>query len=204
MATTFEPTLSPHIGARPGTTPRSGATVTRPATPAWRLADPYPLRRGTRRAFRSIVRVVCPLEAGIGGDDIVDRVERQVRCLLQYLNPWLARGFWLLALLLDVAPLWRLRGIRRLHTLERDQAADALAGIMHSRSAMVRNAFFPLRAAILSAYYDQPEVQAAIGFAPEPWLKSRVQLRERILLGEPVSQDDMIPGGPPVDVEVTR
>lgn len=150
----------------------------------WVLADPEPMSRGMRRALRGLVEAIAPLRSGPSDPELVERVETQVRRLLRYMPGPMALGFRMSVRLLNLAPLWRFRALRPLHRLERDRAVRVLRDVSHSRLTLLRKLVMPVRAAILSTYFDQPEVHARIGYAPEPWARDRIALRRRLLAAE--------------------
>jgi hypothetical protein len=159
----------------------------------WILASPYPMAPFTRRALRGLIRVICPPEPAPQLIDLEDRIEDHLRRLLRYMLPHVAFGFCLAVILLDWAPLWRCMGIRRIQHQPREEAAGVLTAIGVSGSAFLRTLVLGVRGSILSTYCDQDEVHLALGYAPVPFIASRIELR-RSLLREPSAA---IAGGPP-------
>lgn len=148
----------------------------------WVLADPAPMGAGTSRALRGLIRALCWMPAGCD-DAMQHRVELHVRRMLRYLPPGAA---WLFALsihALDLCPMWLGLGLRRLQSLERDQAEAVIERVAHSRSVLVRTLLLGVRTLTQSTFYDQDEVHAAIGVEPVPFVRERIAVRER-LLGE--------------------
>jgi hypothetical protein len=108
---------------------------------------------------------------------------------MRYMHPTVGRGLWLVVLLLDVAPLlfWSTR--RRLHKLDDRGIRGVIGRLSHCRWHSIRTAVIGVRGMILSAYFDQPEVHAAIGYHPVEFLKQRLELRERLLRPAPVAAE---------------
>jgi hypothetical protein len=171
----------------------------------WRLAEPWPLGRGSLRALRGLVRALIPAPDGGGGGAgaadaagqpapcdaaLVERVVLQIRRNLRYMSPVAGHGLVALVWLLDWSPLWRLRGLRPLHRLAPARAAAALDALGRSRWSPLRTALTAARAAALTVYFDQPEVHAAIGYAPAAHIADRLALRARLLAGGAASGRD--------------
>ena len=147
----------------------------------WVLAAPYPMGTFTRRAFRGLIRAICPPEPAPQLVDLEDRIEDHLRRLLRYMLPHVAFGFCLAVILLDWAPIWRFVGIRRIQHQTREQAASILAAIGASGSAFLRTLLLGVRGSILSTFCDQDEVHLALGYAPRPFIASRIDMRRRLL-----------------------
>jgi hypothetical protein len=147
----------------------------------WTLADPYPMRGRVRRSFRAIIRAVCPPAPAPISPEIIDRVELHVRRFMRYMHPIAARGLWLVILMLDWAPRLLFRSVKRLCNLDREQAAQIITTVVHSRFNVLRTMMVGVRGVILSAYFDQDEVHRALGYAPIPFLTGRIRLRNQLL-----------------------
>lgn len=104
----------------------------------------------------------------------------------------MTRGFVLTVHLLDWAPLWRLQSWHRLRALPPARAAAVLDGLAESRLAVLRQLIMAARGVVLSTYFDQPQVHAALGYDPEPFLRGRLALRARLLAGQPATPSDRI------------
>ncbi|MGB0590491.1 MAG: hypothetical protein ACPGU1_12515 [Myxococcota bacterium] len=158
---------------------------------------PYPMSGPVRRALRAVIRASCPLESGPRVPQIVDKVEHQVRMLMQYMAPLTARGLCLVFLLVDWSQLWCLRGWRPLHRLSRRQSVKVVGALCRVRFQAVRQLMMAVRATVIAAYYDQPEVHFALGYHPRPWIRERLALRRRLMAGREATVEDQIPYAPP-------
>jgi hypothetical protein len=160
---------------------QSSAPLARHPDDAWRLADPYPMGEAARRAFRGLIRAVCPPAPAPASPEIFDRVELYVRRFMRYMHPVAARGLWLAILLVDWAPRLLFLSWQRLQGLDRERAARILTKLVHSRFNVLRTVLVGVRGAILSAYFDQDEVHRALGYKPIPFLRDRLLLRRQLL-----------------------
>ena len=70
-------------------------------------------------------------------------------------------------------------------------------GGRHARFRAVREMMLAVRATVVAAYYDQPEVHFALGYHPKPWIRKRLALRRRLMAGRHATRDDLIPFAPP-------
>lgn len=175
-------------------------TLERHPQDGWIMAEPWPMGPATIQALRGVITALLPPPPAPWPDDIVPRVERHVRLLLRYMYPLTATGFGLIVHVLDYAPLWRFEALSRLHKLPRERADQVLEGLASSRFMLFRQLMMAVRGAVLSTYFDQDEVQAAIGYQPLPFMYGRIDLRRRLLRGETPRPDDMIgPFSPGLD-----
>jgi hypothetical protein len=158
--------------------PRAGG---RHPSEGWLLAQPYPMGPFTRRAFRGLIRAICPTEPAPQLVDLEDRIEDHLRRLLRYMLPHVALGFCLAVIILDWAPIWRFVRFRRIQHMTREEGAAFLARLGASRSIFIRTLLLGVRGGILSTFYDQDEVHVALAYAPAPFIESRVELRRRLL-----------------------
>ena len=147
----------------------------------WHPADPYRMSERVRRRFRALIAVMLPPPPAPQIPDIVDRVELYVRSFMAHMHPIAARGMWLAIVLLDWAPRLLFRSFRRLHELDRERASRLLAGMVSGGSSLLRTPVISVRALVLSAYFDQDEVHQAMRYAPVPFIKDRVKLRQKLL-----------------------
>lgn len=108
---------SPHSAQSLQTDAKAIATLERHPDDGWVRADPWPMSPGLLRVVRGLVTVLCPpAEEGAPTNAVLlDAVTLHVRKTLSYMNHMAARGVLLVLVLLDWSPLWRLRGLWRLH-----------------------------------------------------------------------------------------
>lgn len=165
-------------------------TFSRHPNDGWVLAEPRPMSKGLRKSLRGLIRAIIPPEPAPQWEGMVDDVEKQVRIILSYMHPTTHWGFRFLVRLFDWAPIWRLRSIRRLRSLPQSRASAILAGVAASRLATLQLLFTPLRAAILSSYFDLDPVHEAIGYAPKEHFRRRLELRHRLMAGEEARPED--------------
>lgn len=168
-------------------------TVTRHPDDGWRLAEPYRLTRRGERAFRGLIHTFCPPPpAPELTRDLEDRVARQSLQLLRYMHPVTRLGMRLALTVVNWSPRWRFRSWHRLHKLPRERAEALLDRLGHSRIPFLRTLVFVVRGLILHVYFDQPDVQAALGYDGVGFINSRIALRRRLLDGEAAGDADAI------------
>jgi hypothetical protein len=159
----------------------------------WKLIDPWRLSGYARQSFRHLIRLFCPSNGPKLDEDMIDRIEQGAMRVVASMQPLMSRGFGLLPVVLELAPLWLLKEVRPLHQLEREQATEIIEQIAHSNFMPFRSLIFAMRAVIFLAYFDQDEVHAAIGYDPISFMKQRIALRRRLLDGSTPTPDDMLP-----------
>ncbi|MCO4764049.1 MAG: hypothetical protein KC502_21240 [Myxococcales bacterium] len=161
------------------------ATLERHPRDGWVRADPWSMSPGLLAATRGVVAALCPpASCGAPTDDqTIDAVTLQLRLTLPYMSPLAARGIVLLMYLFDWSPIWRLRGWRRLRHWDVEPASAHLDLLAASRlfGTLVQAA----RAAILTAYFDRPEVHAAIDYDPRGFMRQRIAARSNALSDGP-------------------
>ncbi len=159
----------------------------------WTLAEPLPMSPRTRRVLAGVIRAVCPAEPAV--PELERRMEEHVRRMLRYMPRAVVLGFILTLYALDWAPLWRFKAWRRLGRLDKERAELLLTELGESPWPLLRMIVLGPRGLILSTYFDQDEVHAAMGYAPLPFLQERVALRHRLLAGAPYTDADLIGAG---------
>lgn len=145
------------------------------------LADPIAMGPRSARALDAMVCALLPPAPAPRPAEVEARVAVHVRRMLAYMPPALRLGFVLLSHVIDWSPLWRLRSFRPLHRLTRAEASEILKGLSSSHLLGLRLLLLAPKAMILSTYYDQDEVHAALDYAPRAFIRERVVLRERLL-----------------------
>lgn len=176
---------------------RSLATTTelavRHPSDGWTPARPYPLGRAGRRALHGLIRLMCTTEGAPSVDPMMERLELQIRTLLRYMPrpvSWAVRAG---IVLVDHSPRLLLASPRRLSGLDPAAGAQVLRRLATSPLRPVRELVQALRGLVLSTYFDQSEVHAAIDYAPGTFMRARIALRQRLLAGETVEAGDWIP-----------
>lgn len=156
----------------------------------WIPADPYPMGNMSVAALTGVVNALSPAEDPF--DRYQERVQAHVRLQMRYMHPLVARVFLLSLHLLDWAPLWRFKSFRRLRHLSREKGSAVIQGMAHSRLGLMRMMVMGVRAMVGTCIYDQKEVHQRLEYAPEPWMKKRIELRKRLVAGEEPSEGDKI------------
>jgi len=147
----------------------------------WVLADPVTLGPASARVLHGLVLALLPPPPAPRPEGMEARIEQHLRRMLAYLPPVMRLGFVLLTHVLDWAPLWRFKSNRRVQALPAEQASAILAGIATSRWLPIRLMMLAPKALILSTYYDQDEVHAALNYAPTSFIRERVSYRESLM-----------------------
>lgn len=158
----------------------------------WQLADPWPMDENTRTAFHALIRAIMPPPPAPQPDHIVERIELGIRRILPYMATFTAVGFGAVVHFLDWAPVWRLKRAKRLRDLTPAEGSAVLKELAATRSAMLRNVLMGARGSILSMYFDQPEVQEAMGYHPVRFTKERVDLHNRLREGGQWDESDRL------------
>lgn len=146
------------------------------------LAEPYPLGKGALRTLRALVVALCPPAPAPHSADLMNRVELGARRLLRYMHPVVARTLAIGLALLDWLPVLTLASALRLHRLDGARARALVGKWARSPFRLLRLMVVGLRGLVLSVYFDQSEVHAAMRYEPVPFLRSRIEKR-RLLLG---------------------
>lgn len=157
----------------------------------WKLATPWWMSKGSSRSLRNLIRLICP-EAGPDLSILEDPIEMNVRRMMMFMHPVMGRGLWMLPAMLDLAPIWRLKSLRRLHRLEPKVARKILHGIDHSRIPLISAIMMGIKAAVLTAYFDQDEVHRDLDYNHLSFLKERIALRKKILKGFAPGKKEML------------
>lgn len=148
----------------------------------WRRARLFPMGRGARRALKGLIRTLCPTSVDAPlGPQVEHHVEVYVRFFMCYMPRWMARGIWLALFLLEWAPFWVGHGLRRLSSLPPRRRARVIARLGRSRLFVVRRLVMVLNSLFMSAYFDSERVHRALGYAPVPFMRERIEVRRRLL-----------------------
>lgn len=157
------------------------APLSRHPDDGWQMAEPYPLGPGALSALRALIVTLCPSTPAPSSPELFRRVELHVLQHMRYMHPLVAWGFRLCLWLLDWAPRYLFVSVRRLQALGRRRASRLLSEMVSGRFAFLRTLVVAVRGLVLSAYFDQDEVHAAIGYAPVPFLRERVERRKALM-----------------------
>jgi hypothetical protein len=118
--------------------------------------------------------------------------------------PVVALGFVVSLFIVDSSPIWRLRAASRIQKMDHARAEQMLREMGESRSPLVRMLILGVRGLVLSTFYDQDEIHAAMQWKPLPFLDERIALRQRLLRGEPARAEDNLVPEPGVAHEPAR
>lgn len=138
--------------------------------------------KGARRALKGVIRGLCPtsLDAPQGAS-LEHHVEVYVRFFMSYMPRWMARGIWLALFLVEWSPFWCGQGLRRLSRLSPRRRARVIARLARSRFYPIRRLVLVLNSLFMSAYYDSERVHRALRYAPVPFIRDRIALRQHLL-----------------------
>jgi hypothetical protein len=158
------------------------ASLERHPRDGWRLAEPYPLGKGARRALLALIEALCPPSPAPRSADLTLRVETGARCLLRYMHPLVSRGLALGLLLIDWLPILTFASRFRMHRLEGRRTRSLFTRWAKSPIAALRLLVQGTRSLILSVYFDQDEVHAALNYDPVGYQRGRIRLRAGLVM----------------------
>nr|HEX4317924.1 hypothetical protein [Kofleriaceae bacterium] len=124
-----------------------------------------------RAVLRSLVPVLCPADAVPLADSIIDHLE----LTLGAAPAMMGRGFKLGLLAYDLGSLPRY--FRRAHLLAGDKAERYFASWEHGLTPLQVQLARALNQLVGLACYEQPEMTAAVGYAPAPWIEKVTRKR---------------------------
>ncbi|MBU6161927.1 MAG: hypothetical protein KGO50_12495 [Myxococcales bacterium] len=169
-------------------------TLERLADDGFKPALPLAMTRSRRASLRALIRLICPNEVPM--PDMEERIELQVRRSMAYM-PWIAAfGLSFCFALLDWSPRFLLRSTRRLRRMNRDRAEQLIGELSESSITLLRTVMYATKGIIMNAYFDQDEVHRALNYAPTPFMRERISLRQRLLAGQLAHPADEIPSYP--------
>jgi hypothetical protein len=147
----------------------------------WRLADPLPMGKGSRKRLGALVKALlppppAPRPAGME-DRIVEHVLRVIRYFPRIVG---AVALPVLLLVLEWSPLWYRGRPRRLSGLPAAEASALLARLATSRFEPLRLLLLVPKALVLSTYFDQDEVHHALHYEPRAFVGDRQALRDEL------------------------
>jgi hypothetical protein len=136
----------------------------------------YQHSRGTRRVLESLVPVICPPEArelGLGAD-IVDHVG----LTMSVLPPLFRNGLVLGIATYDLGALFWLPGRgRRAHALPPHLATRYFESWRHGPTPIHRQFAAGVKQLLALAHYEQPAVQAKLGYTAAQWIEKVTKRR---------------------------
>ena len=156
----------------------------------WILADPREVRPSTQRVIDTLVDVIVPPEPR--DEETPAKIAKHLRVMLQYMPRITALGFIATLHIINWAPLWRTRGFRPLTRRTRTEALAEIKSLSSSRVMLIRLLLLGPQGLILSCYFDQDVAHRALNYEPSGFTKSRIELRKRLLQGNPVEPADEI------------
>jgi hypothetical protein len=131
---------------------------------------------------------MCPPAPAPHSKALIERVDIGVRRMLSYMHPLVAWSMAVGFIVLDWLPIVTLQSTARLHRIKAERGSALLARWSRSRFKALRLLIQGARGVVLSVYYDQSEVHAAMHYAPAPFMRDRVQVRHKIMVEqEPIS-----------------
>lgn len=183
----------------PWNDPRPGGLRESP-TDGWEIAVPQRLWTSERRALDAVIRAMLPdpgLDAPLG-PSVVGAVATRYAVTLRYMAPHARMGLRCAILVLAWSPLWTARRLGSLASMDASDAARWLARLARGPLPLVGHLVTAARAALLTAYYDLPDVHDRMRYAPQPFMAARAALRARLSDGGAALRDDWIlPGWEP-------
>ena len=162
----------------------------------WIFADPFPMGAPARRAFRGLIRAICPPSPAPQLPDLEDRLELQVRRHMRYMPRIVAYALRFSFRLVDNLPRVFFWSRRRLHRRAPAEARTLVGRLGDSRFPPLRELISAVRGIVLSTYFDQDEVHVALNYAPRTFVLERIEVRNRLLEGLTPLDTDMIPVTP--------
>lgn len=151
----------------------------------WVLARPYPMRRGTLRALRGLIVHMLPPAPAPRSDEMLARVEEQVRVHMVYMPRIVALGLCIALVFLEWSARLMFKSTRRLSKMSPDQANLILHRLSQSRLSLIATMMLGVRATIMSAFWDQDASHRMLGYDPKPFLAERVGLRLKLIEDHP-------------------
>lgn len=124
-----------------------------------------------RRVLRSLVPVICPAQAAPLADAIVDHMELTIGVVA----PLMQRGLAAALVAYDLGALPRY--LRRAHALPADKAERYYASWEHGPTPLHVQLARGVNQIMSLACYEQPEMIAAVGYRPGPWIEEVTKTR---------------------------
>jgi hypothetical protein len=154
---------------------------------------PGPLARSATRTLARVISVLRPRE-GIYDVDVDDAVLATMLRFVPYMASPLRLGFPFGLLFIEYAPPLLRCGFRRFRCMD-PVSARAYLEKMASAPAPLSLLSDGLRALLMIAFYQQPEIMAALGVDWESRAKELIARRARLLQMEPALANPRNAGG---------
>lgn len=148
----------------------------------WTLAVPMRVRARTRRILLALADAIVP-DSPRAPATLHDLTHHALVCL-QYMPRSSARLFLIGMWVLNWSPLWRLRGLRPLTSLDVEATRRHLRSAAQSRWLPMRLLMYGPLGLFMSAYFDQDYVHRELRYAPRPFVAERIQRRREWLEDE--------------------
>ena len=139
-----------------------------------------------RAVLRSLVPVICPPEAHVLADGIIDHMALTFGATPPLMQRALAAG--LVAYDLGALP----RFLRRAHKLDPARAERYYASWEHGLTPLQRQFARGMKQLMSLACYEQPEMRARLGYFPGPWIEEVTRKRLSVFAGDIRRQDAQI------------
>lgn len=117
-----------------------------------------------RAVLRSLVPVICPPEAALLGDAIVEHMEPTIAASPMAIQ----RGFAVGLVVYDLGALPR--HVRRARSLTGDRAERYYRGWLDGPTPLHRQLARGIKQLMSLSCYEQPEMMERVGYRPAPWV----------------------------------
>ena len=141
----------------------------------------YQHAESTRRLLTSLVPVICPPDAQALADAIVGHVGLTMSALPTHVRAALVAG---LAGYDTLAIAWAPGGRRRAHRLPADLAEQYYLSWEHGPTPAHQQLAKGVGQLLKLACYEQPAMQAALGYTPQPWIDKVKRRRLEVYQGD--------------------
>jgi len=143
------------------------------------------MNAAAKRVLRSLVPVICPPEAAHLADAIVEHMALQATALPPLVLRAITAGLYAY----DLGALPRYR--RRAHALTGERAEQYFRTWEHGLAPQTQLAH-ALNQLLSLSCYEQPEMKAALGFEPEPWIEEVKKKRLTVYADDVRKQEQQI------------
>jgi phytoene dehydrogenase-like protein len=148
----------------------------------WTLAVPMRVSARMHRVLVALANAILP--DGPRTEKTLEEVTQHALVSLRYMPRSTATIFLWGIHALNWSPLWRFRGFRPLTSLPTELARRHLRAATQSRWLPLRLLMYGPLGLFMSSYFDQDYVHRELGYAPTPFVGSRIELRRKWLAGD--------------------